>query len=164
MTGRMRHPRRFAAGLGLVLSAAVLAGCGTANGSDPAPASAEGIAAGKSLFTGACGGCHALEDAGTEGRIGPNLDDAFRAARLMGWKDSQFEGVVLKWIEISRPPMPQNIVTGEDADNVAAYVAAVAGRSPESVVRPYTEEVPEVPEVDANAPGIDGTPQGGPPE
>jgi mono/diheme cytochrome c family protein len=157
-TSGMTRRRRIAVGLAVALTAAGLAGC-QADGPDPAAANAEGIAAGKALFTGACGGCHVLEDAGTEGRTGPNLDDAFRGARLQGWKNTQFEGVVRKWILISRPPMPQNIVVGEDAENVSAYVAAVAGTSPESVVRGYEEEQPEVPEVDANAPAIDGSPK-----
>jgi cytochrome c6 len=30
---------------------------------------------GKAIFTGACGGCHTLADAGTSGTVGPNLDD-----------------------------------------------------------------------------------------
>ena len=30
----------------------------------------------KSIFQASCGSCHALEDAGTAGTIGPNLDDA----------------------------------------------------------------------------------------
>ncbi len=41
-------------------------------------ASAEGDPAnGKTLFVSAdCGGCHAFEDAGTSGTVGPNLDEA----------------------------------------------------------------------------------------
>ena len=30
----------------------------------------------KSIFSASCGSCHALEDAGTSGTLGPNLDDA----------------------------------------------------------------------------------------
>ena len=30
----------------------------------------------KSLFTSSCGSCHVLEDAGTTGEVGPNLDEA----------------------------------------------------------------------------------------
>lgn len=149
---------RLVLGLGIVVAAVVLGGC-SADGPDPAPADEAGIAAGKALFTGACGGCHVLADAGTQGRVGPNLDDAFRGPRLQGWKNTQFEGVVRKWIEISEAPMPQNIVVGQDAANVSAYVASVAGTSPESQVRSYTAEEPEIPTKDANAPDIDGAPQ-----
>lgn len=33
-------------------------------------------AAGRSIFVESCGSCHALDDAGTTGAVGPNLDDA----------------------------------------------------------------------------------------
>lgn len=155
---RISSRRRVAAALTAGLAAVALSGC-AASGPDPAEADAAGIAAGKTLFVGACGSCHVLQDAGTEGRLGPDLDDAFRAARLQGWKESQFEGVVRKWIEIARPPMPRNIVVGEDAENISAYIASVAGTSPESVVRRYEQEEPAIPERDANAPAIDGSPQ-----
>ena len=32
-------------------------------------------AAAKAMFTGNCGGCHTLADAGTTGTVGPNLDE-----------------------------------------------------------------------------------------
>ena len=38
------------------------------------------------------------------------------------------EQVVRDQIELAVPPMPQNLVKGADADAVAAYVAAVAGK------------------------------------
>jgi cbb3-type cytochrome c oxidase subunit III len=37
------------------------------------------------------------------------------------------EQVVRDQIELAIPPMPKNLVTGQDADDVAAYVASVAG-------------------------------------
>jgi cbb3-type cytochrome c oxidase subunit III len=115
--------RRPAAALGLALATALLAaGCGTggiAKGGD--------ASAGKPLFQAKCGGCHTLADAGTHGQTGPNLDDAFGPARKQGYKPETFEQVVRDQIELAEPPMPKNLVTGKDADNVAAYVALVAG-------------------------------------
>ena len=35
---------------------------------------------------------------------------------------------MLEQIRIAEPPMPANLVTGQDAEDVAAYVAAVAGK------------------------------------
>jgi len=35
-----------------------------------------GAAEGKQIFTANCGGCHMLKDAGTNGQVGPNLDQA----------------------------------------------------------------------------------------
>lgn len=108
------------------------------------------LEAGKQSFA-ACAGCHTLADAGSTGSetggesAGPNLDDAFRASRQAGMDPDQFEGVVRHWIEYAQPPMMRNIVEGQDADNVAAYVASVAGRSEDSEVRAAAPEPPEAP-------------------
>jgi mono/diheme cytochrome c family protein len=98
------------------------------------------VANGKTIFTNQCGACHQLADAQTRGVIGPNMDDAFRGARQQGFESSSAEGLVKQWIEQpeqnSQPIMPANIVEGDDVDDVAAYVASVAGASPESGARP----------------------------
>ena len=102
----------------------LLAGCGTGG---KAPAHAD-QATGQKLFTSAgCGGCHVLAAAGSQGTTGPNLDDAFSGSRKQGFKDSTIENVVLDQIREANPPMPKNLVKGQDAVDVAAYVAAVAG-------------------------------------
>ena len=46
--------------------------------------------AGKALFIKSCGGCHTLAAAGTAGKIGPNLDDAFAQARDVGMTSATF--------------------------------------------------------------------------
>jgi mono/diheme cytochrome c family protein len=74
-----------------------------------------------------CAGCHTLADAGSQAAVGPNLDDAFYGDREQGFKESSIANVVLQQIRIAIPPMPQNLVKGQDADDVAAYVASVAG-------------------------------------
>jgi len=108
----------------LVLATALLAaGCGTggiAKGGD--------ATAGKQLFVEKCGGCHTLADAGTHGTQGPNLDDAFAPSLDQGMERVTVEQVVRDQIELAVPPMPKNLVTGSDADAVAAYVASVAGK------------------------------------
>jgi mono/diheme cytochrome c family protein len=86
---------------------------------------------GKKLFTTTCGGCHTLADAGTKGTIGPNLDDAYMEPRAEGFEDSSFEALVREQIMLGFPyahptPMPPNLLKGQDAQDVAAYVAAVA--------------------------------------
>lgn len=130
--------------------ALVLAGCGEAENS---LATAD-TAAGKTKFVQQCGGCHTMQDAGTKGITGPNLDDAFRAPREQGFLESHFYGVVKRWIAIApQPPkpgsypvaMPQNLVTGDDAANVSAYVAKFAGLTPNSQVRAITPEVKGTP-------------------
>ena len=102
-----------------------VAGCGT---------TAADQARGRMLFREKCGTCHTLAQAGTSGTIGPNLDDAFAAARAAGEGGETIEGVVKAQVEIPRPSngdpaisMPAEIVSGSDLDDVAAYVGTWAG-------------------------------------
>jgi mono/diheme cytochrome c family protein len=83
---------------------------------------------GKQAFVAKCGACHTLSHAGTAGTRGPNLDDAFREDRANGFKSSAIQGLVAYWIEHPNPygVMPANLYTGQKAQNVASYVAAVA--------------------------------------
>ena len=112
-------------GVALALAAAVLAaGCGTGG---KAVAHAD-QANGATLFTGKCGSCHTLAAAGSKGTIGPNLDDAFGPARQQGFKQSTIQNVVLDQIREANPPMPKNLVRGQDAVDVSTYVAAVSGQ------------------------------------
>jgi mono/diheme cytochrome c family protein len=71
---------------------------------------------GRMLFAENCGACHTLDAAGTNGTVGPNLDEA-----------QLDEAEVLMAIEQGgrEPggPMPMNLVTGDDAKAVARFVA-----------------------------------------
>ena len=69
-----------------------------------------------------------LAAAGSQGTTGPNLDYAFAGPRQQGFKQSTIENVVLDQIREANPPMPKDLVKGQDAVDVAAYVAAVAGQ------------------------------------
>jgi mono/diheme cytochrome c family protein len=89
---------------------------------------------GKELFTKSCGTCHELADAGTMGTVGPNLDYAFVQSRIDGLGESSILQVVRGQIaypvttpSTGAPGMPANIVEGADAEDVASYVASVAG-------------------------------------
>jgi len=139
-----------------------LAACG---GSGSGSGGVEGdLVNGKQKFTVTCGSCHQLQAAGTKGLTTitvtsgdakgrsvpvPNLDNAFRGARQQGFKESEFQGVVEDWIRNAEPPMPRDLLTGNDARDVAAYVATVAGRSPESTI----EATPKPKEPPAYLPG-----------
>jgi mono/diheme cytochrome c family protein len=93
------------------------------------------LAKGQQLFTQKCGSCHTLTGAGTNGDIGPNLDYAFKQARANGMDADTIQGVVEAQVESPRPAvaqqtdvyMPPKLVEGDDLNNVAAYVASVAG-------------------------------------
>ncbi len=106
------------------LGAVALAGCG---GTGVPSAATVDVANGKKLFISTCGQCHTLADAGTTGTLGPDLDSAYAGDRVIGMKDSSFEAMVRQQIDLADPPMPRHLLKGSDADDVAAYVASVAG-------------------------------------
>ena len=131
----------------LAASAATLlaAGCGTGG---PAPKQAD-TQSGQKLFVANCAACHTLAAANAHGTIGPNLDAAFAGARAQGFKQSSIEDVVLDQIRLGsgpvhdavdpskvEPSMPADIVKGQDAADVAAYVASVAGQNGAETVSP----------------------------
>lgn len=86
------------------------------------------LVTGKQLFVAKCGSCHTLSHAGTSGTVGPNLDDAFRQDRADGVKSTSIQGLVDYQIQYpnSQGVMPAMLYTGQDAQDVAAYVATVA--------------------------------------
>jgi mono/diheme cytochrome c family protein len=120
-----------------LISVGIAAGCGGDDDSDTAaqetategaplsPEQDQPLSAaeehGRDLFIERCGSCHTLDAAGTVGEIGPNLGDI-----------SVTEADVVRAIMIGgrgSGNMPQNLVTGKDAQDVAAFVAANAGGS-----------------------------------
>ena len=118
----------------LVAAAITVAGCGTE--SIKVPKSAGPLYKGAVLFNQRCSGCHTLSYAATHGSAanvrtaqynnGPNFDDRCeRTAQGLGVdrvlyaiKNGGFSGAV----------MPQNIVVGQQAIDVALFVATYAGR------------------------------------
>lgn len=132
-----RLPKLITPLLALVALTAVMvvaSGCGTTD-ADPER--------GRTLFIQKCGTCHAMAQAGTTAQTGPNLDHAFAAARSIGNDSDTIEGVVKAQVEYPRPSnanpavsMPADLVTGQDLDDVAAYVgewAGVPGAAPPKV-------------------------------
>ena len=117
--------RRLAVFL-LALAALGLAGCG---GDDEVTGMEGGNTGnGKELFIQNCASCHTLADAGTVANVGPNLDTALGWSCKQGFAEDTLYSVVLGQIDLAAPPMPADIVTGQDAVDVAAYVASVAGK------------------------------------
>jgi mono/diheme cytochrome c family protein len=105
--------------------AVITTGCGT---------SSPNTARGRQIFITTCGSCHTLAQAATTGTQGPDLDDAFAAARAAGEDSDTIEGVVKAQVEFPRPStsnpvvsMPAKLVEGQQLDDVAAYVGSVAG-------------------------------------
>jgi plastocyanin len=129
-----RTVRGLALGACAIGVAALLGGCSITDRGD-------NVVNGKQLFVERCGSCHILNRAGTKGVTGPNLDAAFERARVDGFGDSTFEGIVHR--QIMQPPrradidpktgkelpkMPPDLVTGDDARDVAAYVASAVAK------------------------------------
>jgi mono/diheme cytochrome c family protein len=153
----MRAHRVGILAAGLAAVALLAAGCGTGGpanaGARPDVQNGETLFKG----AGTCGACHTLAAAGTSGTVGPNLDNAFAESVKEGYPQSSIENVVLDQIRLGSgqvdanyttskyyvqhclPPhsdspkcllqqMPANLVKGQDAIDVAAYVASVAGQ------------------------------------
>jgi len=118
----------------LAALAMVSSGCGTTSAD---------TARGRTLFVQKCGVCHTLAQAGTTAQVGPNLDDAFAVSRSIGDDSETIEGVVKAQVEYPREnngdprvSMPADVVTGQDLEDVAAYVgewAGVPGAAPPKV-------------------------------
>ena len=118
---------------GIVAAAAAVGGCDLAD-------SGTNLVNGKEKFVEKCSSCHVLARAGATGVTGPNLDEAFQRARQDGFGESTFEGLVHSQIlnpainpqidpqSRRQTEMPAKLVTGEDAEDVAAYVASAAGK------------------------------------
>jgi plastocyanin len=116
-----RTPRSLAA---LAAGASLLVGLGGCSLKHPTA----DLVTGKQLFVAKCGACHTLARASASGNIGPNLDDAFRQDRVDGVGGKSIQGLVDYWIQYpdSQGVMPAMLFKGQQAQDVAAYVSAVA--------------------------------------
>jgi cytochrome c551 len=137
-----RGPRRPAAGpsrtgrklvlvgatiVALGLGVAVPLAVGLVNGNDHAKQAPGGVdlteaqAAGRSVFARYCSTCHTLAASNAVGKVGPNLDVLHPPKALV-------LDAIAKGRARGAGQMPAGVVDGEDAQNVADYVAAAAGR------------------------------------
>jgi mono/diheme cytochrome c family protein len=83
---------------------------------------------GKELFVTNCGSCHTLYKAGTDGVVGPNLDELLAPPSPTPPDPETISPRVLAAIEQGvAGRMPQGILTGSQAEEVANFVAQVAG-------------------------------------
>lgn len=93
----------------------------TPTGSTPAGGSGKGdAAAGKGVFASAgCVGCHTLADAGSNGNVGPNLDEAKPPYDLVVMRVTNGKGVM---------PSFKGQLSDQQIQDVATYVSSVAGK------------------------------------
>jgi mono/diheme cytochrome c family protein len=73
-----------------------------------------------------CGSCHTLADAKSKGTVGPNLDDAFASDKSQKFSEQTIRDVVRGQIAYPEEPMPANLYRGQDARDIATYVAKCA--------------------------------------
>ena len=138
---RVKIIRRAALAVAAAGTVGVLSACQVKDDGD-------NLVAGKEAFVQRCGSCHVLKRAGTTGVSGPNLDDSFSQALSEGFGRDTIEGVVREQIEAPNKDaqtdprtgkkasgMPANLVTGETAEDVAAYVAFATARRGEDTGR-----------------------------
>jgi mono/diheme cytochrome c family protein len=129
--------RPLSAAIAIACSALLLAACGSEGVSVSADATDQ-EAEGAEIFATHCAGCHTLDAAGTQGSgnrdlraQGPNFDQRVETEDevLFAIRNGGFSGAI----------MPQNIVTGDQAEAVAAFVASYAGGDVEEQPRPSQE-------------------------
>lgn len=108
---------------GAFVIASTVAGCGGLKRFDN-----PNLVQGKILFIEKCGACHTLARAGTNGTVGPDLDDAFAESVANGEGRSTIQGIVHDQVLYPNPNgvMPAGLLKGSDVNDVAAYVAATA--------------------------------------
>jgi cytochrome c551 len=110
-------------GLGIAVPLAV----GLVNGDDHAKSAPGGVdltaaeASGRATFAMYCATCHSLKASNAVGKVGPNLDALHPPKALI-------LDAIAKGRARGNGQMPAGLVGGQDANDVAEYVAAVAGR------------------------------------
>jgi cytochrome c553 len=111
-------------GLGVAVPAVVIAGRGQSVGGTGSLRSDEvsgQLKDGKTLFIQTCKSCHTLAAVNAHGVTGPNLDQ-------LGGLDKQRVLNAIKIGGTGDGRMPPQLLTGADANAVATYVEAAAGR------------------------------------
>jgi cytochrome c551 len=126
----MKRPAALLAASAAVAAAGALVACGSEGISSEVLHDSPNVVAGAKLFASHCSGCHTLDVAGTQGSAtkvrdrertdGPNLNvrKEDMQAVLYAIRNGGFSGAI----------MPENIVTGVQAQQVAAFVSKYAGR------------------------------------
>jgi cytochrome c551 len=121
--------RRLAIAAGLTVVAAGAVACGSQGISHDVASQPENVQHGAQLFSQRCSGCHTLSVVGAQGTTnnvrerertdGPNFNTRHETPDnvLYAIRNGGFSGAI----------MPENIVVGKDADDVAAFLAKYSG-------------------------------------
>jgi mono/diheme cytochrome c family protein len=110
----------FVALFGLAVPAVVLLGDQAKAGPGGSTLS-DAQAHGRELFNAKCATCHTLGDANAVGKVGPNLD-------ILAPPPALTLSVIKLGKAQGKGQMPAQLLDGQDAKDVASYIADVAGR------------------------------------
>jgi mono/diheme cytochrome c family protein len=110
-----------------VPAAVALAGCGEES---IEVAKDDPLYRGAQIFNQRCAGCHTFDAAGSEGSATGANDTEAKDGPNFNIRKEQFDDVLyaIQNGGFSSGPMPQNIVTGDDARYVACFVATYSGK------------------------------------
>ncbi len=101
---------------------------------------------GKLLFANNCGPCHTLAAAGSDGVVGPNLDQVLAPGGNATYEGSYNRAISAITCGFGNGRMPAGILQGENAQEVAAFVGAYAGQAgDDSEPLTDTDEAPRDP-------------------
>jgi mono/diheme cytochrome c family protein len=122
-------PRRALFVTTVVAAGLALGACGS-KGIELDPGESENIRAGAQIFSDRCASCHTLEAVGSEGSA-VNVRDRERIdGPNFNVREEEYEQILyaIQNGGFSGAIMPENLVTGQDARNVAEFLAKYAGR------------------------------------
>ena len=134
--------RRPAIAAALVVTAVGAAACGSQGISSKIDSQPEAVQHGAQLFSERCSGCHTLDVAGTQGTTlnfrqrertdGPNFNVRKEQAGnvLYAIRNGGYSGAI----------MPENIVAGKDADDVAQFLAKYSGTQAKKSPQPDQQQ------------------------
>lgn len=83
---------------------------------------------GRQLFTRNCGSCHTLAAANGVGKVGPVLDDIIPKIADEKARVAFIDDAIKNGRARGNGQMPKGVVDGQDAEDVASFVAVSAGR------------------------------------
>jgi len=90
------------------------------------------------IFVQRCSGCHSLNVVGTEGSAEVANKREYKDGPNFNERKENYEGVLyaIRNGGFSSGPMPQNIVVGREAEQVARFIEKYSGREAEEPVAP----------------------------
>ena len=126
--------RRLSLALPVLASAAALGGCGIdlpggTQGVDLPGEKDPDILEGAQIFDRRCGACHTLNVAGAQGSSFRVNDREYKDGPNFNQREVTYDQVLyaIRNGGFSSGPMPQNLAVGEEAENVAKFLAKYAG-------------------------------------